>query len=394
MIFPPFLSITGIFNFVRHSQSDAGCKPALLTLQSQPTSGKLVLLFMITNLRLMNFRCFDALSVEFPSDGAVIVGANAQGKTSILEAVCVLVRLHSPRSLRLGKMIKMETSGFGVAGDCWDSERQVRFASRQGVEMKLDGEPVSKQAEYLTGGGLVVWMGNDDLELVRGSGRVRRRYLDFLGCQLDPAYRDHLSRYQRVLKLRNLLLKDRVPREREIAVYSDLLVRHGEFLTQARRGLVELLAPEVAASQIAVSACDERVGLEYVAGAGDDLAGSLEMTHERERRLGQTVVGPHRDEIRLTINGMAAVDFASEGQQRTLALSMKLAQGELLQKRAGRMPIYLLDDIFGELDPERRNALMGALPGQAQKLITTTHVDWMDGGMEVIEMDQLKASKR
>ena len=345
---------------------------------------------MISNLRLQNFRCFGAMSLEFPSAGAVIVGANAQGTTSILEAVCVLIRLHSPRSLRLGKMIQMDTPSFGIAGDCWDSQCKVRFSQRQGVEMNLDGESVSKQAEYLRGGGLVVWMGNDDLELVRGSGRVRRRYLDFLGCQLDPIYRDHLNRYQRVLKLRNLLLKDRMPREKEIAVYTDLLVQHGEFLTQSRRGLVELLSLETAAAQVAVSACGERVSLEYVAGSGDEFVASLEMTHDRERRLGQTVVGPHRDEIKLTINGMAAVDFASEGQQRTLALSMKLAQGELLQKKAGKMPIYLLDDIFGELDPVRRNALMTAVPVDAQKLITTTHVDWMDGGMELIEMSKIK----
>lgn len=346
---------------------------------------------MISNLRLMNFRCFDVMSVQFPSSGAVIVGANAQGKTSILEAVCVLVRLHSPRSLRLGKMIQVESPGFGIAGDCWQSDRQVRFTSRQGVEMKVDDEQVTKQSEYLAGGGLLVWMGNDDLELVRGSGRVRRRYLDFLGCQLDPAYRDHLNRYKRVLKARNLLLKDRVLREPEIAAYSELLVRHGEFLTHARRELVGLLLPEVVASQLAVSHCDERVGLEYVAGAGDDLGKSLEMTHERERRLGQTVVGPHRDELRLTVNGMAAADFASEGQQRTLALSLKLAQGELLQKQAGRMPLYLLDDIFGELDPDRRNALMEALPDQAQKLITTTNIDWMQDEFAVIEVERLKA---
>lgn len=344
---------------------------------------------MISNLRLMNFRCFDALSVEFPPEGAVIVGANAQGKTSILEAVCVLVRLHSPRSLRLGKMIQMDTPGFGIAGDCWQSERQVRFTPHQGLDLKTDDEPMAKQFDYLRGGGLVVWMGNDDLELVRGSGRVRRRYLDFLGCQLDPLYRDHLNRYQRVLKLRNLLLKDRVPRDAEINAYSELLIRHGEFLTLSRRSLVEMLLPEVEASQLAVSACNESVGVEYHAGAGDDLTTSLEMTRDRERRLGQTVVGPHRDELRLTINGMTAIDFASEGQQRTLALAMKLAQGELLQKRAGQMPVYLLDDIFGELDPERRNALMTALPDQAQKLITTTNVDWMQDDFSVIEVTGL-----
>lgn len=344
---------------------------------------------MISTLRLQNFRCFDALALDFPESGAVIVGANAQGKTSILEAVCVLVRLHSPRSTRMNRMVKVDTPGFGVAGICWDNDLQVRFTPRKGVSMKVDDEQVVKQGDYLRSGGLVVWMGNDDLQLVRGSGSVRRRYLDFLGCQLDPQYRDHLNRYTRVLKARNLLLKDRSQRDAEIAAYSELLVRHGEFLTKARRQLVGMLEPEASASQVAVSACDERVGMEYVAGAGDDFVTSLEMTRERERRLGQTVAGPHRDEVRLTINGMAAADFASEGQQRTMALSMKLAQGELLQKEAHRMPVYLLDDIFGELDPDRRNALMAALPKKAQKLITTTHVDWMEDSFAVIEMSKL-----
>ena len=293
----------------------------------------------------------------------------------------------------MSKMVQVETPGFGVAGKCWDDEQQVRFTPRQGVEMKMDDELVIKQGDYLRSGGLIVWMGNDDLQLVRGSGSVRRRYLDFLGCQLDPNYRDHLNRYSRVLKARNILLKDRSPREAEIAAYTELLVKHGDFLTSARSKLVEMLEPEAAASQIAVSACDERVGMEYVSGAGDDLEQSLEMTRERERRIGQTVAGPHRDEVRLTINGMAAADFASEGQQRTMALSLKLAQGELLQKEAHKMPVYLLDDIFGELDPERRNALMAALPKDAQKLITTTHIDWMDDDFAVIKMSKITTAK-
>ncbi|MFK7911175.1 MAG: DNA replication/repair protein RecF, partial [Akkermansiaceae bacterium] len=345
---------------------------------------------MISTLRLQNFRCFDALALEFAESGAVMVGANAQGKTSILEAVCVLVRLQSPRSKRMGSMVKMETLGFGVAGECWGNELQVRYVPRKGVEMKQDGEAVQKQSDYLRGGGLVVWMGNDDLQLVRGSGSVRRRYLDFLGCQLDPDYRDHLHRYARVLKARNILLKDRVVREDEIKAYTELLVRHGDFLTKARSELVVSLEPQASESQSAVSACDERVGMEYDAGSGDDLTTSLEMTHERERRLGQTVVGPHRDDVRLTINGMAANEFASEGQQRTMALSLKLAQGELLHQKAGKMPVYLLDDIFGELDTDRRNALMAALPDKAQKLITTTNIDWMTDEFTTIDMRDLR----
>jgi DNA replication and repair protein RecF len=98
---------------------------------------------------------------------------------------------------------------------------------------------------------------------------------------------------------------------------------------------------------------------------------------ERETRLRQAVVGPHRDELDLRLHGMPAADFASEGQQRTLALALKLAQGKLLENRGGKLPIYLMDDIFGELDPGRRNALMSHLPPLAQKWITTTHLDWL-----------------
>ena len=289
-------------------------------------------------------------------------------------------------------MVKVGSPGFGVAGACWESERQVRYAPRKGAEMKVDGEAVVKQSDYLRGGGLVVWMGNDDLQLVRGSGSVRRRYLDFLGCQLDPVYRDHLRRYARVLKARNMLLKDRVLREDALQAYTDLLVKHGGYLTKARADLVKFLEPEASVSQSVVSGCDERVGMEYVVGSGDDFRKSLEMTRERECRLGQTVVGPHRDDVRLMINGMAAAEFASEGQQRTMALALKLAQGELLQKQAGRMPVYLLDDIFGELDTGRRNALMEVLPGHAQKLITTTNIDWMKDEFAVIRMEEIGRS--
>ena len=122
--------------------------------------------------------------------------------------------------------------------------------------------------------------------------------------------------------------------------------------------------------------------LEYQAGSGGDMRKALSTTAEAERRQRQTLAGPHRDDVRITINRMPAVDFASEGQQRTIALALKLAQGESIQSVTGRTPIYLLDDIFGELDPARRNALMEYLPESAQKFITTTTVDWLEGNWQ------------
>ena len=130
---------------------------------------------MIRSLRLVDFRCFEALSLEIPPDLGVFVGENAQGKTSLLEAICVLVRLHSPRTHRLGQIIRLGQDSFGVAGECWAEERRASYG-RDGMEMRTDGESVASQGDYLAGGGLIVWMGNEDLELVRGPGELRRRF--------------------------------------------------------------------------------------------------------------------------------------------------------------------------------------------------------------------------
>jgi DNA replication and repair protein RecF len=331
---------------------------------------------VLTSLRLTDFRCFKSLDLEVPVAGAVLTGDNAQGKTSLLEALCVLIRLHSPRAKRMAMLSRLGGHGFGIAGNPWDQERRIRHG-RDGLELKVDDEPRASQGDYLEDGGLVVWMGNEDLDLIRGPGEGRRRFLDFLGAQLDAGYRRAWSRYRRALKAKNLLLKDGRPRDAEILSYEEILVEHGTVLMHARARLVEELAPLAAAAQAAVSGRDEPLSLQYLPASGPDLRASMLQARDRELRLRQAVVGPHRDDLALRLHGMPAADFASEGQQRTLALALKLAQGSLLEARGGRLPIYLMDDIFGELDPGRRNALMSHLPPKAQKWITTTHLDWL-----------------
>lgn len=332
---------------------------------------------MLDTLRLQNFRCFDALSIELGKSGGLFIGDNAQGKTSILEAVCVLMRLSSPRAKRMQPMVKFHAEhGFGIAGDAEQRALKVSFSTGKAT-MAIDGEELKTQSEYLHSSGLVVWMGNEDVELVKGSGGVRRHYLDFLCSQIDPAYRVGLSRYRRVLKARNLLLKDGGNREGEVNAYGELLIEYGDLLGSVREHVVTELLPRAAEIQVAISGLNESLGMVYVSGCGGDMRTALEATYESERRQRQTLAGPHRDELRLLINGMSASDYASEGQQRTMALALKLAQGEILRERGKKFPIYLLDDVFGELDATRRNALMDHLPMDAQKLITTTNVDWL-----------------
>ncbi len=335
----------------------------------------------------MDFRCFKSLDLTVPAEGAILIGDNAQGKTSVLEAICVLVRLHSPRTHRMMTLATLGGKGFGIAGDPWETERQVRY-SREGLSLKVDEENRTSQNAYLEDGGLVVWMGNEDLDLIRGPGEGRRRYLDFLGAQIVPHYRRSWSRYRRALKAKNLLLKEGRPRDAEILSYEEIMVEHGTVLMETRARLIEELTPHAAEAQHTVSGRDEPLTLRYLPASGPDLRESMLQARERETRMRQAVVGPHRDDLALRLHGMPAVDFASEGQQRTLALALKLAQGKLLEQRSGRLPIYLMDDIFGELDPGRRNALMSHLPPLAQKWITTTHLGWLK------ETPELKAIVR
>ena len=332
---------------------------------------------MLTNLRLLNFRCFDSLSLEAPPEGVIFLGDNAQGKTSILEAVCTLVRLHSPRSNRFNTLTKISTPGFGVAADPWGQERKVQQTSN-GLVLKVDGENRPSRTGYLSDGGLIVWMGNEDLTLIRGPGEARRHFLDFLGAQLDPKYRTAYTRYRRALKAKNLLLKEPKLRLPELLAWEDILIGHGTYLTEARRQLISDLSPLVAAAQIDISGKNEALTLAYLPASGPCMRDSILQARQRETSTRQSVVGPHRDDFSIRLHGMPAGDYASEGQQRTIAIALKLAQGDLLHQRHSKTPIYLLDDIFGELDPTRRNALLHHLPAHAQKFITTTNLGWRE----------------
>jgi len=337
----------------------------------------------------MDFRCFRSLDLEVPAEGGILIGDNAQGKTSILEALCVLVRLHSPRSNRMLALASFGSKGFGIAGAPWGQERKVQY-SRDGFVLKVDDETRASQTRYLEDGGLVVWMGNEDLDLVRGPGESRRRYLDFIGSQIDAPYRRSWARYRRALKAKNLLLKEGRPRDAEILSYEEIMVEHGSILMETRARIVAELGVFAAAAQKAISGKEEPLTLRYLPASGPDLRESMLQAKERETRMRQCVIGPHRDELELRLHGMPASDFASEGQQRTLALALKLAQGRLLEEHSGKAPIYLMDDIFGELDPGRRNALMAHLPPLAQKWITTTHLDWLEVTPELAGLSRLR----
>jgi DNA replication and repair protein RecF len=328
---------------------------------------------MLSELQLKNFRCFESLVLRLNPEFNFFVGPNGEGKTSILEAACVLLRLQSQRSSTLAPLVRTGSKSFLVSGKYDGHALHFQYG---GLRRKLEFDGVGQRTatDYLRIA-RVVSFANSDIEMVHGSSDPRRRYLDFIGSQIDSKYRPTLRAYERALRSRNALLKSSPPRLRELAAYDSPLIEQGMRLGKMRAEIVKRLAPFIAAAHGEISDARERVDLYFAPGNGDDFAADLARTHEQEMRLRQTVVGPHRDDIDLFIDGMDAQVYASEGQQRTLALALKIGQARLFGE-GGNMPLLLLDDIFGELDPGRRGRLLASLPQNAQKLVTATAMQW------------------
>jgi len=335
---------------------------------------------MLADLQLRNFRCFESLGIEFSPGFNFLVGRNGQGKTSILEAACVLLRLQSQRGSGLVPIVRFGEKSFAVSGRGEDHLLEFRYSP---LRRKVVFDHVEQRTldEYLRVA-RVVSFANTDIELVRGGSETRRRYLDFLAAQIDPLYRPTLRAYERALRSRNALLKSPHPRPREVVAYDSPLLEYGTKLSAMRARLVERLAPLATAAHREISGTGERLELEFSPGNTDDFARDLADSRAQESRLRQTVVGPHRDDIQILVEAHPAHQYASEGQQRTVALALKIAQSRVFMLEEGTQPLLLIDDIFGELDPVRRNSLLQHLPADAQKLVTATTMQWRENGVE------------
>src|SRR5437762_246976 len=295
-------------------------------------------------LRLRDFRNYARLDVDFPPGFHLLVGHNAQGKTNILEAIYLLATLRSFRGVGGAQMIRHGQKGYFVGANALgQGGHEIKmYWSAAERKLSLDGRPVRKLTDYLGVLRVVVFC-TEDLQLVKGTARLRRRFLDLLLSQTHPTYLPLLQRYAQALRSRNSLLRQPAPDPMALQSFSHELVSAGEQVTRFRRDLVPRFAPLAQMAYRRIASDQEALRLEYRPGVKEDFAVELAQSAARERAYRSTLIGPHRDDLQLLLNDRSAAQFGSEGQKRSLAVALKIAQAEYLTDLHGSPPVLLID---------------------------------------------------
>jgi DNA replication and repair protein RecF len=341
-------------------------------------------------LILEDFRSYTELDLSLHPGAVLLLGPNGAGKTNILEALAVLALGVSPRTSDEVDLVRWGAALARIRADIAQPEGERRieavlFAPAPGERRRpkrfaVDGAP--KRAADIAGQLRIVAFFPEEMALLTDPPAARRRYLDGVIGQGDALYRRALVDLGRVLDQRNALLRswrdDGVsPRPEEIAFWDVELVRLGAVVAAARRRVITELAPHFVRSHQKLAG-EQALSLEYVCQVvgerEDELAAGyralLAEKRDREAWQGTTLVGPHRDDVRVSFEGRALPSFASRGEHRTAILALKMAEAAWVAERTGQDPIFLLDDVLSELDPPRRERLTSVISREAQCLIT------------------------
>ncbi|BBN97299.1 DNA replication/repair protein RecF [Sporolactobacillus terrae] len=347
-------------------------------------------------IELAHYRNYDSLQLSFSSSVNVFLGENAQGKTNLLEAIYVLAIAKSPRTTHDKDLIQWEQDYGKIKG------RITRHGQSIPLELTISGKGKKAKANHIEKRRLsdyiglcnVVMFAPEDLNLVKGSPSVRRRFIDMELGQIAPVYMHHLGDYQKVLQQRNALLRKSVGKAPAdttfLDILTDRLISLASEIVKRRLIFVAQLNEWAAPIQKEISHGMENLSIVYESSVPEVLdkadsskieeafRHSYERLKKRELDRGTTLFGPHRDELRFFVNDKDVQAFGSQGQQRTTALSVKLAEIELINHEVGEYPILLLDDVLSELDDIRKTHLLGVFQEKVQTFVTTTSVDGLD----------------
>lgn len=348
-------------------------------------------------LRLWHFRNYERAQIELSPRVNILLGANAQGKTNLLEAIYYLSALRPLRPVRESDLIQWSAAEMRLYAryeiDGLTDELNLRLPVQGKRLITLNEQPVSKQSA-LVGKLSVVCFTAQDLTLVRGEPADRRRFLDSEISLLSHRYLYSLAHYKRALEQRNNLLRgylDGVATLESLPEWNAQLVKYGARLFHARKQFLERLNALTQTTHRALTHDAETLTLQYLPGLplreplpekeedwSDALLSALHQSSREELQRGTTLYGPHRDDFRIQLQGYEARLYASQGQQRTCALSLRLSEVALVESVRDEPPVVLLDDVFSDLDPARRRHLVEFLTPRTQTVITCTDLSAFD----------------
>ncbi len=338
---------------------------------------------IINSLKLVNYRNYDNFTFKFDKGINVLVGKNAQGKTNIIEAIFYAVIGRSFKTSKDKDIIKWGENRAYLCGEFSkkyrDEKIEIFFDENKKKTIKVDEIAIHKIGE-LMGVTNAVFFSPDELKLVKESPEERRRFMNIDISQTNKRYFYMIGRYEKVLASRNKLLKStsdiNVIKE-TIDIWDRALSELAEKIYVERKKFIDELSPFAKLAHQYISGGKENLEIKYISSFdgsySDKMAKYLAKNLEKDFRLGYTTVGVHRDELDIYLNGTEVKNFGSQGQQRTVALSMKLAELEIIKNRVGEYPILLLDDVFSELDKDRRKRLLN-FTSKTQTIITCTDI--------------------
>lgn len=343
---------------------------------------------IVNHLRLTDFRNFAHLDQTLSPGFTILAGQNAQGKTSILEAIYWLSTARLLRGQRDAEAIRTGTEGC-IAEATLEGGTTVAGKLEVGSRKRffLNGASLPKASDVL-GRIPTVCISMFDLVIVSGDPSDRRLFLDLELSALFPAYLRHFATYKRALEQRNALLK--MAQERSIDEYAfegweEQLAVHGSEMRSIRRKYIDDLSPIASEVHTQMASREELLSLRMIEKDETDLHTALGATRSADIHRGSTQIGPHRDDLEILIDGKEARLFGSQGQQRTAVISLKIATLELWRERIGAPPLLLLDDMLSDLDPERRAKLCHIVAHRASQAVLTC-TEASAAGSEILEL--------
>ncbi len=351
--------------------------------------------FTVTRIEVRDFRNYERIILEPDETLTVIAGPNGVGKTNLLEAVQLLTEGESFKKPSWADVIRWgarEASLF-LVGEDGNRRRDVALTVSESGRRKYAVNGKQRRALTDVAGEIpCVIFTPDDLRIVKGTSERRRAAVDSMGTQLSSTYARLKTEYERVVRQRNRLLREEDGDEDTLSVWDERLVSLGSRLTAHRAGLFKRIAVKTTAAYLDIATDGEVVARYIPSWERDGIEGSIEdgttsmeshlqtkQTEEKARKT--TLVGPHRDEIVFELNGKDSRTFASQGQQRSIALAFKLAEVSVVAEVSGKRPILLLDDVMSELDERRRHSLAGMVGEATQTIMTTTNLGYFDGAL-------------